>query len=61
MGAESTLNIVTTTLNAWSDKVFDNVTNHNALLYFFKKFGKLGLYGSIKDATGSIETRNGGK
>ena len=61
MGAEATLNIVSTTLNAWSGKVYDNVTNHNALLYYFKKFGKLGLYGAGKESTGSIETRNGGK
>jgi len=61
MGAEATLNIVSTTLNAWSDKVFDNVTNNNALLYYFKKFGKLGLVGAGKVSTGSIETRNGGK
>jgi hypothetical protein len=61
MGAEATLNIVSTTLNAWSEKVFDNVTNNNALLYYFKKFGKLGLVGAGKVSTGSIETRNGGK
>jgi hypothetical protein len=31
------------------------------LLYYFKKFGKLGLVGAGKVSTGSIETRNGGK
>lgn len=61
MGAEATLNIIATTLNDWSKDVFDNVTNNNALLYYFKKFGKLGLYGAGKVSTGSIETRNGGK
>lgn len=61
MGAESLQNIVTTTLNAWSKDVFNNVTNHNALLYFFKTFGKLGLTGKGGVKTGSIETRNGGK
>ena len=61
MGAESLTNIVTTTLNAWSKDVYDNVTNNNALLYAFKKFGKLGLVGEGKVKTGSIETRNGGK
>lgn len=39
-GAESLLNVVTTTLNVWSEDVYDNVTNNNALLYYFKKFGK---------------------
>ena len=60
-GAESLLNVMTTTLNAWSDKVYDNVTNNNALLYFFKKFGKLGLVGEGNVKMGSIETRGGGK
>ena len=60
-GAESLTNVVTTTLNAWSNQVYDNVTNNNALLYYFKKFGKLGLVceGNVK--MGSIETRSGGK
>lgn len=60
-GAESLLNTLATTLNAWSPSVYDNVTNNNALLYFFKTFGKLGLYGQGNVKTGSIETRNGGK
>ena len=60
-GAESLLNVVTTTLNAWSEDVYDNVTNNNALLYFFKKFGKLGLVGEGNVKMGSIETRSGGK
>lgn len=60
-GVESLLNTVTTTLNAWSRDVYDNVTNNNALLYFFKKFGKLGLYGEGNVKMGSIETRGGGK
>lgn len=60
-GAESLLNVVTTTLNAWSNDVYDNVTNNNALLYYFKKFGKLGLYGESGAKMGSIETRSGGK
>ena len=60
-GAESLLNVVTTTLNAWSNDVYDNVTNNNALLYYFKKFGKLGLYGEGGAKMGSIETRSGGK
>ena len=61
-GAESLLNIVTTTLNDWSKDVYNNVTNNNALLYYFKNFGKLGLPGRNGAATsGSIETRNGGK
>lgn len=61
MGAESLQNIVTTTLNAWSKDVYDNVTNNNALLYAFKKFGKLGLVGEGNVKMGSIETRSGGK
>jgi hypothetical protein len=61
MGAESLQNIVTTTLNAWSKDVYDNVTNNNALLYYFKKFGKLGLVGEGNVKMGSIETRSGGK
>ena len=61
MGAESLLNVVTTTLNAWSEDVYDNVTNNNALLYYFKKFGKLGLVGEGNVKMGSIETRSGGK
>lgn len=60
-GAESLQNIVTTTLNAWSKDVYDNVTNNNALLYAFKKFGKLGLVGEGGTKMGSIETRSGGK
>ena len=60
-GAESLLNVVTTTLNAWSNDVYDNVTNNNALLYYFKKFGKLGLVGESGAKMGSIETRGGGK
>lgn len=60
-GINDLLNVVSTTLNAWSPKVFDNVTNNNALLYYFKNFGKLGLYGKSKEKTGSIETKNGGK
>ena len=60
-GAESLTNIVTTTLNAWSKDVYDNVTNNNALLYAFKKFGKLGLVGEGGVKMGSIETRSGGK
>ena len=60
-GAESLLNVVTTTLNAWSEDVYDNVTNNNALLYYFKKFGKLGLVGEGNVKMGSIETRSGGK
>jgi hypothetical protein len=60
-GAESLLNVVTTTLNAWSNDVYDNVTNNNALLYYFKKFGKLGLVGEGNTKMGSIETRGGGK
>lgn len=60
-GAESLQNIVTTTLNAWSKDVYDNVTNNNALLYAFKKFGKLGLVGESGVKMGSIETRSGGK
>lgn len=61
MGAESLQNIVTTTLNAWSKEVYNNVTDNNALLYFFKKFGKLGLLGQGNAKMGSIETRGGGK
>ena len=61
MGAEATLNVIATSLNDWSKDVFDNVTNQNGTLLYFKKFGKLGLYGSSKQSTGSIETRNGGK
>ena len=61
MGAESLTNIVTTTLNAWSAEVYDSVTNNNALLYFFKKFGRLGLVGEGNTKMGSIETRGGGK
>lgn len=61
MGAEALQNIVTTTLNAWSKDVYDNVTNNNALLYAFKTFGKLGLVGTSGQKMGSIETRNGGK
>lgn len=61
MGAESLTNIVTTTLNAWSKEVYDNVTNHNALLYAFKNFGRLGLVGQGGVKMGSIETRSGGK
>lgn len=61
MGAESLLNVVATTLDAWSEKVYDNVTNNNTLLYFFKKFGKLGLVGQGNVKMGSIETRGGGK
>ena len=60
-GAESLLNTLSTTLNAWSADIKDNVTNNNALLYFFKKFGKLGLYGEGNVPMGSIETRGGGK
>ena len=60
-GAESLQNIVTTTLNAWSKDVYDNVTNNNALLYAFKRFGKLGLVGEGGTKMGSIETRSGGK
>lgn len=60
-GAESLTNIVTTTLNAWSKDVYDSVTNNNALLYFFKKFGRLGLLGEGNVKMGSIETRGGGK
>ena len=60
-GAESLTNIVSTTLNAWSKEVYDNVTNNNALLYYFKKFGKLGLVGEGNVKMGSIETRSGGK
>ena len=60
-GAESLTNVVTTTLNAWSNQVYDNVTNNNALLYYFKKFGKLGLVGEGNVKMGSIETRSGGK
>ena len=61
MGAESLTNIVTTTLNAWSKDVYDNVTNNNALLYYFKTFGRLGLVGEANAKMGSIETRGGGK
>lgn len=61
MGIESDLNVITTTLNNWSPDVFNNVTDHNAALYFFKKFGKLGLLGRNQEPMGSIETKNGGK
>jgi hypothetical protein len=54
-------NIVTTTLNAWSNEVFNNVTDANALLFYFKSFGKLGLLGKGNEPMGSIETKNGGK
>lgn len=61
MAAQDLQNIITTTLNAWSDEVYNNVTNNNALLYYFKTFGKLGLLGKNGEKTGSIETKNGGK
>ena len=60
-GANDLLNTVATTLNAWSKEVYDNVTDNNAFLYFFKKFGKLGLVGEGNVKMGSIETRGGGK
>jgi len=60
-GAESLLNVITTTLNTWSPEVKDNVIANNALLYFFKKYGRGGLYGEGNVPMGSIETRGGGK
>lgn len=54
-------NVISTTLNAWSKEVTNNVTNNNALLYYFKAFGKQGLFGKGKVPMGSIETKGGGK
>jgi hypothetical protein len=61
MGAESLQNTIATTLNAWSKDVANNVMNNNALLYYFKNFGKQGLVGEGKVKNGSIETLGGGK
>jgi hypothetical protein len=61
MGAESLQNTITTTLNAWSKDIANNVMNNNALLYYFKNFGKQGLVGEGKVKNGSIETLGGGK
>lgn len=59
--AQDTLNVVTTTLNAWSKDVANSVVDQNGLLYFFKNFGRLGLLGKSGQKMGSIETKNGGK
>lgn len=57
---DSLLNVVTTTLNAWSKEVFDNVINQNPLLYCFKKLSKLRKMNPEK-VNGSIMTIPGGK
>lgn len=55
-----TLNTITTTLNKWSEEVFDSVLNRNALLYCFKAIGKLKHMVGNKNL-GSVIIAPGGK
>lgn len=57
---ENLLNVITTTLNAWSKEVFDNVINQNALLYCFRNMSKLRKLNKQK-SMGSIVVVPGGK
>lgn len=54
------LNVITTTLNAWSKEVFDNVIDQNALLFCFKNMSKLRKMNTQK-TMGSIVVIPGGK
>jgi len=58
--AETAKNVITTTLNKWSPKLYDSVTNQNGVLYYFKSFGK-GDEKRGDKPQGSIATANGGK
>lgn len=57
---EETLNLMTTTLNKFSDEAFDSVTDQNAILYCFKAIGKLKNMNGNKHL-GSIALAPGGK
>ncbi len=59
--AQDTKNVIATTLNAWSKTAYDSVIDNNALLYYFKNFGKFGKLGKSGEKTGSINTLGGGK
>ena len=59
--AQDTKNVLATTLDVWSKEVHNSVINNNALLYYFKSFGRLGLLGKNGEKMGSIETKGGGK
>ena len=56
---KDTLLLVTTTMNKWSENVFDSVLNRNALLFCFKNLGKLKNMVGNKNI-GSIAVAPGG-
>ena len=55
------LDMIATTLDAWLPEAPDAIINNNGALYYFKKFGKMGLKGENNEPMGSIETLDGGK
>lgn len=57
----SSLDMIATTLDAWLPEAPNAIINNNGALYFFKKFGKMGLKGENAEPMGSIETLDGGK
>ena len=54
------LNLISTTLSKWSEGAFDCVTDRNALLFAYKKIGKLNNMNGNKQL-GSIVIAPGGK
>ena len=57
----SSLDMIATTLDAWLPEAPNAIINNNGALYYFKKFGRLGLKGENSEPMGSIETLDGGK
>lgn len=58
---QESLDLIATTLDAWSKDAHNAIIKSNGALYFFKTFGKLGLKGKNNESNGSIETLDGGK
>lgn len=58
---KDSLDMIATTLDAWSKDSVNAIINKNGALYYFKTFGKAGLQGKNDEPMGSIETLDGGK
>ena len=58
---KDSLDMIASTLDAWKAEAPNAIIENNGLLYFFKKFGKMGLKGQNSEPMGSIETLDGGK
>lgn len=55
------LDMIATTLDAWSKDASDAIIANNGALYYFRTYGKAGLKGKNDEPMGSIEMLDGGK